>query len=77
MTVKAIPPPQRKHPRQLEAERRDAEIQRAERSRQRRAAAQHVREWWTRRQMQPGFEASTSPNTKGEIEALLQWCDDG
>lgn len=77
MTVKAIPPEPRKHPRQLEAERRDAETKRAELSRARRAAAVHVREWYARRQMRPGYLDSTSPNTRGEFETLIADLEDG
>lgn len=77
MTLKALPPPPRKHPRQLEAERIDRETQRAELSRQRRQAAKHVREWYTRRQMQPGYWDSTSPNTRAEFETLIQDLEEG
>lgn len=37
----------------------------------RRAAASHVRNWWARRQMLPGFYDSTSRNTRDEFEALI------
>jgi hypothetical protein len=38
---------------------------------QRYYAAVHVRDWWTRRQMRPGFRDSTSHNTREEIEGLI------